>query len=229
MTGDYRRFAVYAMPEGALLAAGAAWLGWDSASGQVPDRPEVPGLPDAAATLTATPRKYGFHGTVKPPFRLAPGVDAQALARAVEALCARLPAVTVDRLEVRRLGGFVAMVPAAPCAALADLAARVVADLDLFRAPLTEAELARRRKSGLSPRQEALLAQWGYPYVMEEFRFHMTLTGNLGAEAAEAARGVLAAHFAPLLARAFVLDSLCLMGEDAAGRFHLIHRYPLAG
>ena len=34
-------------------------------------------------------------------------------------------------------------------------------------------------KSGLTDRQEALLTQWGYPYVMEEFRFHITLTGAL--------------------------------------------------
>jgi hypothetical protein len=91
---------------------------------------------------------------------------------------ARAP-VTIPSLEVRRLGGFIAVVPTEPSAALADLAAATVAALDPFRAPPSEAELARRRKARLSDRQEALLMKWGYPYVMEEFRFHLTLTGRL--------------------------------------------------
>ena len=89
--------------------------------------------------------------------------------------------------------------------------------------------MARRRKSPLTERQEALLARWGYPYVMEEFRFHLTLTGALSQDAAEAAERVLAAHFAPHLAGPVTIDSLCLMGEDDDGLFHLIHRYTLSG
>lgn len=228
MTG-FARYGIYVVPEGALYSAGARWLGWDSVAGRAAAHPDLPGLPGSPDTLTATPRKYGFHGTVKPPFALAQGQSAEYLAASARSFCATQAPVILPGMEVRRLGGFVAIVPKAESRALADLAGAAVAALDAFRAPPTEAELARRRKSRLTERQEALLAAWGYPYVMEEFRFHLTLTGSLPPEGAQAAETVLAQHFAPHLAGPVTIDSLCLMGEDEAGLFHVIHRYPLAG
>ncbi len=226
---DFKRFGIYAIPEGAFLEAGSAWLGWDITAGKEVPQPALSGLPDLAGTLTQTPRKYGFHGTIKPPFRLAEGTTAQGLADALGAFCAGATAVDIPQLEVCRLGGFVAITPAAPSGVLADLAANAVRRLDPFRAPASEAELAKRRKSGLTDRQDALLTRWGYPYVMEEFRFHLTLTGDQGATDAEIARNALSAHFAPVLPSPYHMDSLCLVGEDAEGRFHLIHRYSLTG
>lgn len=101
-------------------------------------------------------------------------------------------------------------------------------DLDAFRAPAAEAELERRRKAGLSPRQDALLAQWGYPYVMEEFRFHMTLTGRLPKDRIDGWADIAQRHL-PALPTPFVIDQIALCGERADGRFELIHRYTLAG
>jgi len=225
----FKRYGLYVVPEGDLYRAGADWLGWDSVAGMAVAQPDLPGLPDSPAALTATPRKYGFHGTVKPPFRLAWETDADGLGAAARAFCATRAPVVIPDMAVRRLGGFIAIVPSVPCAALADLAGATVAALDEFRAPLTEAELARRRKSRLTERQEALLARWGYPYVMEEFRFHLTLTGSLAPLAAATAEAALKIHFAPYLASPVTIGSLCLMGEDDTGLFHLIHRYTLSG
>jgi putative phosphonate metabolism protein len=225
----FKRYGLYVVPEGALYRAGADWLGWDSVAGTPVAQPDLRGLPDTPEVLTATPRKYGFHGTIKPPFRLARGTDAASLHAQAQACCAAQVPVVIPALAVRRLGGFVAIVPAAPSEALSSMAATAVAALDPFRAPPTEAELIRRRRSRLTDRQEAMLARWGYPYVMEEFRFHMTLTGNLGTEVAETARAALATHLAKVLAAPFVIDSLCLMGEDTEGRFHLLHRYTFSG
>lgn len=225
----YRRYAIYAVPEGALHARGSAWLGWDSVAARRVPHPDLDGLPDTAAALTETPRKYGFHGTIKPPFRLAPGCDVAALHAAATALAGRSAPVILPDLEVRRLGGFVAIVPAQPVPALADLAATWVRDLDTFRAAPAPEELARRRKAGLTDRQEALLADWGYPYVFEEFRFHLTLSGKRKTGEADALAARLGAHFADLLTRPLALDTLCLMGEGADGRFRLLHRYTLTG
>ncbi len=225
----FRRYGVYAVPEGDLYAAGAAWLGWNSVSGARLPHPTVADLPQAAEEMTATPRKYGFHGTIKPPFFLAGGTDFAALEAAMADFCATRPPVALPPLIVKRLGGFVAIVPERADPGLAALAAATVEALDPFRAPPSDGELARRRKAGLSDRQEALLLQWGYPYVMEEFRFHLTLTGRLARSEAEAAQTALAAHFAPVLDAPVTLDSLCLMGEDDRGRFHLIHRHTLSG
>jgi hypothetical protein len=137
---------------------------------------------------------------VKPPFHLADGTDADGLHQAAEAFCnGRARRWTIPRSRSAASAASSPWSRPSRVAALADLAAATVAALDAFRAPPSEAELARRRKARLTERQEALLMQWGYPYVMEEFRFHLTLTGRLAPEAADQARAALDRHFAPLL------------------------------
>lgn len=224
---DFKRFAVYYAPDpGPLADFGAEWLGWDLATGRARAHPEIPGLDIAA--LTATPRKYGLHGTIKPPFHLAPGTDFAALSTAFGQLCAALSPITLPGLDLTRLGGFLALTVPGNTAPLNALAARVVRELDAFRARPSLAELARRRQSRLSPRQEDLLTQWGYPYVMEEFRFHITLTGKMPRPEAETIHQRILPLIHPLLPRPFTIGALCLVGEDASGLFHLIHRRPLS-
>ncbi len=225
----YRRYAIYHLPQGDLAGFGAAWLGWDAAAATVPPRPEIGRLSVKAQDVTETPRRYGFHGTLKPPFRLAEGTRPRALPEVAETFAAQLPAVVCDGLVLRRLGRFLALVPEGAVPGLADLAAALVEGLDNFRAPPGEAELARRRANGLTARQEALLLRWGYPYVMEEFRFHLTLTGPVAPQHADAVEAALARAFGPLLPRPFRVEHVALMGEDDDGFFHLIERFPLGG
>ena len=225
---EFKRFAIYYAPEaGALADFGASWLGWDLAAGMPVIHPQIAGVD--VAGLTATPRKYGLHGTVKPPFRLAEGTDFEALAAATERLCAAQAPVILDGLALSRIGGFLALTVTGDCASLNTLAATMVRGLDDFRAPLSDAELARRRKSRLNARQDALLRQWGYPYVMEEFRFHITLTGRLPKGGEDIIRGHLEPLIAPLLPSPFRINDLCLVGEDGNGMFHLIRRCTLSG
>ncbi|AXC48684.1 DUF1045 domain-containing protein [Paracoccus suum] len=220
------RFAVYYTAPGALGDFGAAWLGWDVAAGRAVPQPRIDGLDMAA--LTDTPRRYGFHATMKAPFRLAG--ERAALEAAFANFCATEAAFGLaGGLRLARLGGgFLALIPTARSAALAGLEARLVAALDRFRAPLTPAEIARRNPDRLSPRQRDHLQRWGYPHVMEDFQFHMTLTGNLDADTAARASAALEPRLAPLLADPQPIEALSLMGEDAEGRFHLIRRLPLS-
>jgi hypothetical protein len=109
------------------------------------------------------------------------------------------------------------------------LAGHVVAALDSYRAPLTDAEIARRKPEALSTHQRALLERWGYPFVMDEFRFHITLTGRLTPEDARATRTALLPVMGAMLPAPFVIDALCLFGEDQDGMFHYISRHTLAG
>lgn len=230
---DFARYAIYYLPEpGPLASFGAAWLGWDVEAGTEVPHPQVEGLPRPLAEITATPRKYGFHGTVKPPFRLAEGHDAEGLVAAAVKLAARLEPVELDGLELSRLGSFLALTPQgskAQLSALGALASESVQGLDAFRAPAPQSELDRRRKSGLSARQESYLQQWGYPYVMEDFRFHLTLSGRLSAIDAPAVEEALRPLVTPVMPEPFRIESLCLCGEDAEGRFHLVKRLPLGG
>jgi len=202
----------------------ACWLGWDVLSGEPVEHPDLP-LP--VDQITATPRKYGFHGTIKPPFALANGTTQAELREAARDLCATLSPVTLEALELSRLGRFLALTPKSDSTALGDLAAEYVRELDRFRAPATEAELARRRQANLSPRQDALLLEWGYPYVMEEFRFHMTLSGRLDKDQIDRVADMLRPELAPWLETPHRIEALALVGERPDKNFELIEYLPL--
>jgi putative phosphonate metabolism protein len=227
---NYSRYAAYFAPRPGPLAEFAdAWLGWSATDGREVAHPDIPGLPAPVSDLTATPRKYGFHGTLKPPFRIVEGRGRQDLEAAVHALSQTQPPVVMPSLRLARLGGFLALVPEGDTTDLAAFAATVVKELDGFRAPAGEAELARRRAAGLTPAQEAHLRAWGYPYVLSEFKFHLTLTGQLPTDDAERVRAALAPVMEPRLPQPFVVEDLCLFGEAEDGWFHLLHRYALTG
>lgn len=224
----FERYAVfYTPPEGELARFGAAWLGWDSARGCEAAHPELPCLD--LPRITARPRPYGLHATIKAPFHLAQGTTADALDATLAALCAQSAPVTLPQLVQSQAHGFVALRPANPLAELTALETRVVQQLDPFRAPLTEDALAKRRRTRLSPRQEAYLVQWGYPYVMEEFNFHITLTGRLAAATGADVQAQVARHLTATLSEPLVIDALTLMGQDQDGRFHQIQRHTLVG
>lgn len=221
-----KRFAVYyAPPAGAFADRAAAWLGRDAITPGPVAHPDL-GLP--LAEITNEPRRYGFHATLKPPFRLAQGQTESGLHLALDLMARRLPKLQLQGLKIDELGGFLALTPVGDAAALQDLAAVLVTELDPFRAALTEAEIARRRPERLSPRQRDLLDLWGYPYVLEEFRFHMTLTDRLERPIAAKARQAAQAWFAPVLPDPFEISEICLFGEHEDGRFELCHRYALS-
>jgi hypothetical protein len=224
---EMKRYAVFYAPRpGPFADHASAWLGWDAFVGQPLAQPDLPGIP-FPAILTAEARRYGFHGTLRAPFRLGDGVTRETVTATVSALAARLPPVICEGLVLEDLQGFLAFTPAGCEAALLDLGATIVEGTNGLRADLTAAEIARRRPETLSARQRDLLQHWGYPYVMEEFRFHLTLTDRLPDPGS--VMEILEKHFAPVLPRPFVIEDLCLFGEDAAGRFHLLHRYALTG
>ena len=223
-----KRYAIYyTAPPGAFATAAAAWLGYDVQTARDVAQAHIPGLPRPLADITTDPRKYGFHGTIKAPFRLADGFTAADLAQAVGRLAADLTPVGIAGLRLINLEGFLAFVPEGDTAGLTDLAAHVVRSLDPYRAALSDAEIARRRPEQLTPHQRELLAIYGYPFVMEEFRFHLTLSNHLpDTDHISIARAAIA-HFQGVVPQPFQVQDICLMGEDAAGRFHLLGRYPL--
>lgn len=223
----YARYAVYVVPQGKLGAAGAAWLGWDIAQGA--EVAQVDGLDLDLPALTQTPRKYGFHGTVMAPFQIRYGARLEDLSQAFTQLCAGIAPIGCDDLDVVALGRFVALIPQSGMAELRAMSAQVVEGLDIWRAPMTDTEFERRNRPGLSEVQRGYLRRWGYPHVMDAYRFHMTLTGRM--PKAEAGRVVHVAqdYFAPVLAEPVRIDDLALVGERADGRFEVIARCALHG
>lgn len=226
----FQRYAIYALPHPAPWVEYATrWLGWDAVTGCDVTAPEGFGF-DPAAYVT-TPRRYGLHATIKPPFRLASGKSAKELRDAVSDLVCALTPVQLDGLELAKLGRFYALRPLGDEAALNALAAKVVVDLDGFRAPPSDAELARRRGKGLRPELEANLLKWGYPHVMDAFRFHITLTNRLDKAGLRTVGAALEAGLVPLLPAPFRVDSIALVGEfendGQSGQFRLIERFAL--
>jgi len=221
---NYTRFAIFYLPDGDLATFGASWLGWDVMRGCQVDQVDVPGLDEA----TTDPRKYGFHATLKPPFHLRAGATTDDLKGAVADLASRLPASSCSGLRPQALGRFIALVPAGGAAEINGIAAACVTELDDFRAPLSFSDLARRRASRLTAQQDAYLVQRGYPYVLDAFRFHMTLTGRVPKGHADHWLAVVANHLPPL-PKPFHLNDLALVGERQDGFFELIQRFTLSG
>lgn len=229
-----KRYAVYyTPPKGTLAEFGATWLGWDIAAGTKRPHPVLADLPlpppISLSQITRAPRKYGFHGTIKPPFYLAKGNSQSRLADALRALCKELAPVHTDGLNLAKLGRYFALTATNRPQSLQALASRVVIELDRFRAPLSAEDLAYRRKANLSAHHDALLVAWGYPYVLDAFRFHMTLTGALPHDHADAVFKLLEPIIDGLPTAPFCLDALTLVGEDDAGNFCEIDQFRLTG
>lgn len=227
------RFALYAAPaaDHPLHDIAARWLGWDPETGaEYPAAPAAGLGAERIAALTAEPRKYGFHGTLKPPFALAEGTDEVQLIMALERFAAARQPLRLP-LKLAALGSFLALRPASPSPELDALAADCLRDFDRFRAPPSEQELARRRAAGLSERQEQYLRDWGYPYVLDEFRMHFTLTGRIADDAErQAVLAHLTALTAPALRRDFTINEVCLFVQsEPAANFRIAGRYRLGG
>jgi hypothetical protein len=225
------RYAIYFAPgdDTAFGRAGSRWLGRDAASGELLEQPACPGLTAARlAELTTSARRYGFHGTLKPPFRLREGRTLDELEQAVATLATRQKAFAfMPRLAT--MAGFFAWLPADQFGPINTVATACVVELDEYRQAATNAELARRR-IGLVRNQPALLLRWGYPYVLEELRFHLTLSDAVSGVEATAMQAALDGYGAPHAREAVAFDSLCLFVEPTPGAdFRLLARYGFDG
>lgn len=199
------RYALYFMP-----APGSAWARFGADWLAQPD------------SRLDHPRRYGFHATLKAPFRLRAGAGLEDLVRALDAFARTQRAFSVKRLRVTQLDDFLALVPERSDARLDALAAECVKRFDGWRAPLNALELDRRRREPLTRRQEALLARWGYPHVLDEYRFHLSLSGPL--RGAPAPADMPALPCAPL-----DIDAISLCEEPAPGAvLRVAHRAPFA-
>ncbi len=218
------RYAIYYVPppETALAAFGARWLGRDP-----------PDLAEASAgdwrRAVAEPRKYGFHATLKAPFRLAEGNGEGELTDALELFCRTRGPVPVGKLALRTLSDFLVLAPMEPGAA-AELAADCVRAFEPFRAPATADEILRRTPERLTGSERANLDRWGYPWVMEDYRFHLTLTGPLDEEDRARFGAGIARMVLPAIAEPVEIGELCLCGQPAPDAdFRVLRRFVLEG
>lgn len=175
------RFAIYYAPEqgSELERFGEQWLGRCAEAGKECDRLSIPEISrDQLRTFTSTPRHYGFHGTVVPPFELREPHEVDIFFEHVGSFAKEHEPFRMEPFIIKEIGSFIALAlnNQQP---IADLAASCVRSFHPFRAEPSLAEMERRRAKGLTPAQQRNLTRWYYPYVMDDFLFHMTLTGSL--------------------------------------------------
>ena len=231
--GPYERYAIFYAPEpqSALDSFAYAWFDYAAAAEASPPVHDIDGL-DAATLDRAIqfPRRYGVHATLKAPFRPRSEVSCAAILTRVEAFARNRSPIVTGPLQLTELGGFLALCPTGRTRPLEWLAALCMTAFDDFRDDLDATDRARREPHRLTPAQRLLLEDWGYPYVLSEFRFHITLTGKLS----ERDRALLLPALAPMLrdvcTQPFDLRSICLFG-DPGGRapFERLGQFPLEG
>jgi putative phosphonate metabolism protein len=228
---DAPRYAIYYAPAPAseLDRFGAHLLGYDAFNGDA--LPFADGIEQALPDwrdITQDPRKYGFHATLKAPMWLADGKSEAELVAACAEFAAMPRPIPMIKPVVSAIGDFIAITPSQRSPQLEQLAADAVEHFDSLRAPLTPEDRARRNPERLTRRQRDYLDRWGYPYVMEEFRFHMTLTGRLPTERRVAVLAILRQRFAALGMNSLAVDRLALFRQDsAAAQFRIIGAWQL--
>ncbi|MFI5444189.1 DUF1045 domain-containing protein [Polaromonas sp. UC242_47] len=215
------RYAIYFAPakDTPWWDFGAHWLGRDEHDNTALPQPLLDEVsPTELASITQAPQRYGFHATLKAPFRLAAGTDEPGLITGLRTLAQTLKPVALGPMRVATLGNFVALIPHTASADLQALADACVTGLDHFRAPLLAADLQRRRIEQLDERETELLSLYGYPYVLERFRLHLSLSGPVDEAVAQGVTQAVSAHIDRLNTEApLLLDRLCLFVERNPG------------
>ena len=218
------RYAIYFTPpaDDPLTKTAGRWLGRDAFSSVEHDA-------HAFSEMTEEPRRYGFHATLKAPFELSEKRRENDLLTAFREFSTTRQSFDIPKLVVGSLGPFFALVPDTIHQPLQDFAADIVDYFDPFRAPLSESDIARRRPQHLSDSQRQNLSLWGYPHVMDDFRFHMTLTGPVEEAASATMRDRLESEFADFIDRPLTISGLALFVEEQRGAPFTVHTWlPLA-
>jgi hypothetical protein len=224
----YQRYAIYWIPpSGSVLEQfGRSWLGGDLETGEMHDRRI--GLGEELAERAAkSPRRYGFHATIKAPFRLASDVTEDDLAEALALFCSKRRLIRSGPLGLERFPSYLALCPQNRRSEIEWLASDCVANFDRFRAPLTDAD-RKRRRGELPPLEKLQMEQFGYPYIFSLFYFHISLAGPLEPRELDAVAAALRPALRGFANEDFLLGELCLVGDPGDGAlFKMISRAPL--
>ena len=222
------RYALYFTPpkDDPLTRVASDWLGRDAFTGNTSTPAAIDGIDtDDQLRLIADPARYGFHATLKAPFELAASVRADEFIEAVEDFARAQKVFDIPELVLGQLGPFFALVPNAVYPTLQSFAASVVRSFEPYRAALSDADIARRKPETMSAVHRANLTRWGYPHVMDEFRFHMTLTGPVEPALAEPMRQALEPKFADFVHRPLTISGLALFVEQTRGAPFTVHSW----
>lgn len=226
------RYAIYYAPAVTepLWRSACRWLGRDAATGEKVNG--VTGIdPDRRLKFTQSARRYGFHATLKAPMSLAEGQDFKDLAAGVEDFARRRRPVPLGPIALKEIGGFLALMPEEQSGEVTEFARDCVVEFEPFRAPMMAREREKRVAGAhLTPRQVELLDTYGYQYVLEQFRFHMTLTDQLSEPDRTEVRVAASDWFDPFAGRDLMIDRLVIYRQNQPGMpFDRLEDFVLTG
>ncbi len=219
--GRFQRYAIYWTPQvhSGLASFGERWFG---------PAAETFGLdPDLAGRAVRNPARYGLHATLKAPFRLRGDLDEAALQQALDAFCAVRSAPSGGALVLASFQNYLGLVLRERTASIDWLAAECVTHFDRFRAPLDDTDRDRRAESSFTPVEREFFESFGYPYVLSQFRFHISLAGPLGPPELMKVSAALAPQLAESMTEPFEIEGITLLGERGDGHFESLSRHRL--
>ncbi len=225
---DFTRYAIYYVPPESdyLTRFVASWFGWDVYKSINVEYPVLSNLNYDIKEITSTPSKYGLHATLKAPFCLAPDRTIDELRLSLLVLSHSIKQFEIPSICLRIISGFIAIVPTIQNESVNNLAKKCVEELDCFRQAKPLNNLNARRAAGLSDSEERNLLKWGYPYVLDDFRFHLTLTNKLSSKALKNVFPVLSSELQPVLNGPLVIGKICLLGESNINeKFEVIEEF----
>ena len=227
MEKNYKRYAIYYAPieNPELDLFGKCWLGWDPYKGEETTKSDLSKLTSFKkfSSLVLTPKQYGFHGTIKAPFRLKNEYTYNDLENKVREISKQIQSFHLDKLVIKKLGNFIALTPSKNLK-VNDVSNKFVEGLDFLRDDLSEDEIKKRNPHKLSFNQKKKLFKWGYPYVFNEFKFHLTLTGKLRIEEIDNVYKYLQTILKSVNLRKIHFKSICIFGQKTDEKFYFIKK-----
>ena len=228
MEKNYKRYAIYYAPieNPELDLFGKCWLGWDPYKGEETTKSDLSKLPSFKkfSSLVLTPKQYGFHGTIKAPFKLKNEYTYNDLENKVREISKQIHSFYFDQLIIKKLGNFIGLIPTNNLKVNA-VSNKFVEELDYLRDELSENEIKKRKPHKLTSNQKQMLFKWGYPYVFDEFKFHLTLTSKLNVVEIDDVLRSLQNILKQVNLNKISFNNICIFGQKSDEKFYFVQRF----
>ncbi len=234
----YSRYAIYYAPpkESNLEEFGRYWFGWDPLNAKLINNKQrinylngfgIKNLKNIDKNVLIA-KKYGFHGTLIPPFRLNKNYSTNLLFKKTEDIAKKFKKFKFYKFKLKKINNFYAFVQNKKNNNINKLSNRLVRELFKFRSPLTKKEIDRRNPSKLSKLQLNILYKWGYPYLMSEFSFHMTLASEVTGNKLYFELKKIEKNKEIILNEINNFDKIYIFGENQKGMFENLENFSLS-
>ena len=234
----YSRYAIYYAPpkESSLEEFGRYWFGWDPLNAKLINNKQrinylnrfgIKNLKNIDKNVLIA-KKYGFHGTLIPPFKLNKNYSTNTLFKKTEDIAKKFKKFKFYKFKLKRINNFYAFVQNKKNSNINKISNRLVKELFKFRSPLTKKEIDKRNPSKLSKLQLNILHKWGYPYLMSEFKFHMTLASEVTGNKLYSELKKIEKKKEIILNEINDFDKIYIFGENQKGMFENLENFSLS-